>query len=73
MSERKAKKKRWAMPVWMERHRSFLCDGKRAEEFLNCDGVNCNVVVNAPRALLCQSMNSQVSLLERLKKEGVIP
>lgn len=70
MPKRKAKK--WTMPKWMERYRPVLCYGDRAEEFQNCDGKNCNVVVNAPRALFCQSTTSQISLLERLKKAGLL-
>lgn len=68
----KRTKQKWSMPPWMEKYRPFLDDPTRVEEFLSCDGVNCNVIVNAPRALLCQSMNSQVSLLERLKKGGML-
>jgi len=39
---------------------------------MNCDGRDCNLVVNGPRALLCQSVASQVALLERLHGKGLL-
>jgi hypothetical protein len=64
------KKKKWTMPEWMEPFRKFLTEPDGAEEYKNCDGVNCNVVVNAPRALLCQTVSSEIGLLYRLHEEG---
>ena len=64
--------KKWTMPEWMEPFRQFLTEPDRAEEYKNCDGVNCNVVVNAPRALMCQTASSEIGLLYRLKKADLI-
>lgn len=41
-------------------------------EAMNCDGKDCNVVVNAPRALLCIAVQSQVRLLEGLHDKGLL-
>lgn len=57
------------MPKWMEPYRQFLREPDRAEEYMDCDGKNCNIVVNGPRALLCTGMHEQIGLLERLQKE----
>lgn len=65
-------RKKWKMPKWMKAYRSSVSDGDRIEEFMNCDGINCNILVNGPRALCCVSTTAQVSLLERLYKAGLL-
>lgn len=66
-------RKKWKMPAWMRGYRKAVSDGDRIEEFMNCDGVNCNVEVNSPRALCCVSTTAQVGLLIRLKNKGLLP
>ena len=56
----------WKMPKWMEPYRSLLSDPDRAEEAENCDGVNCNLVINGPKALIHCSISGQIAMLERL-------
>ena len=62
-----SKQKRWTMPKWMEEYKFLFLDPQRVEEFMNCDGKNCNIVVNGPRALICQGVQSEVMMLIRLK------
>ena len=66
------KRKNWKMPKWMEPYRSTLSDPERVEEFMNCDGKNCNLFCNGPRALICCSVSSQVELLVRLHNKGLL-
>ena len=58
----------------MEPYRKLIVNtgGNSVEDFMNCDGVNCNLFTNGIRALLCSSTTSQVSLLEQLKKAGML-
>lgn len=41
-------------------------------EAMNCDGKNCNLAVNGPRAILCIAVRSQVMLLESLHEKGLL-
>ena len=59
-------KKKWKVPVWMKSYSHLVPDFSRAEEFMNCDGVNCNIVTNAPRALMCAMLQARIELLSRL-------
>lgn len=68
----KTKRKKWSMPPWMESYRPLINEPDRVEEFMNCDGVNCNVLVNSPRALICCQVTAQVGILLKLYKAGVI-
>jgi hypothetical protein len=63
----------WEMPAWMEPYRDFITNtgGNSIESLLN--GKATRVQINAPRALLEVSVEAQVSLLERLHKEGLLP
>ena len=61
------------MPKWMEEYKFLFLDPQRVEEFMNCDGKNCNIVVNGPRALICQAVQAEVGLLEKLKAAGRLP
>ena len=67
-------KKVWIMPEWMEKYRKMIVNtgGNAIEELVNDDGTNSNVFNNAPRALICVAVKSQVNLLEILHKEGLI-
>lgn len=68
------KEKKWTMPKWMEPFREEIRDhgGNSIEELVNDDGTNSNIMVNAPRALICVAVKSQVSLLERLHGKGML-
>lgn len=68
------KTKKWTMPKWMEPHRAVIYNtgGNAIEELMNDDGTNSNIFNNAPRALICVAVKSQVSLLERLHESGVL-
>ncbi|TAK59479.1 hypothetical protein [Methylobacter sp.] len=64
--------KKWTMPSWMEKYRTFLeqSGGYTCEEVMNCDGLNCNVVVNAPRAMMCAGLTTKIQFLTRLYQEN---
>lgn len=63
---------KFIMPGWMENYRQYFTEPNRVEEYANCDGVNCNIVVNGPRALMCQTSSSERGILFRLQKAGII-
>lgn len=67
--------KKWKMPAWMEKYRDKINNtgGNEIEGLMNDDGTESNVFINAPRALICVAVKSQVALLERLHKEEMIP
>jgi hypothetical protein len=56
----------WSMPSWMERYRAHIGNtgGNTVEDLMN--NHTATVFENAPLALLCVSVKSQVELLERL-------
>lgn len=64
--------KRWVMPKWLESYRDCIGNtgGNSIEDLMNDDGTNSNLFNNAPRALICVAVKSQVNLLERLHKQG---
>jgi hypothetical protein len=66
------RKKKWTMPAWMRPYRSMIVNtgGNDIEELVNDDGTNSNIFNNAPRAVLCVAVKSQVSLLEALHEAG---
>ena len=67
--------KTWKQPGWMApfvRHLGNTGGWITPDHAMNCDGRDCNVVVNAPRALLCTSVASQVALLGRLHRAGLL-
>ena len=67
-----SKKKKWQMPEWMEPLRNEIKNtgGNSIEDLMNDDGTNSNVFNNAPRALICVAVKSQVGLLEWLHTRG---
>ena len=71
---RKMKTENWKMPVWMEKYRNFISNtgGNSIEELVNDDGINSNVLNNAPRALICVAVKCQVGLLVELHRNGLI-
>lgn len=70
--DKKTKKKKWKMPKWMEWYRPYIQNtgGNTIEDLYNDDGTNSNVFNNAPRALLCVAVKSQVDLLTKLHELG---
>lgn len=69
------KPSKWKVPAWMKPYIELLQeDEEDLEQAMNCrnskDG--CDIVVNAPRAMLCLSRSAKVSTLEILFKEGKI-
>lgn len=66
--------KKWTMPKWLEPYRESIVNtgGNSVESLMNDDGTNSNVFNNAPRALICAAVKSQVALLERLREGGLL-
>lgn len=65
------KKKRWTMPDWMKPY--LLGESKESvEAAMNCDASDCNISVNAPRALICLGIATRVSLLLKLKGANLL-
>lgn len=64
------KRKRWTMPEWMCPFEKYISNtgGNPIEELMN-DHTTI-VQVNAPRAIVCVAVKSQVALLECLKAKG---
>jgi len=64
------KHKKWTMPKWMEPYRKFINNtgGNSVEDLMN--NHRDTVFNNAPLAILCVAVKSEVALLETLHKEG---
>ena len=68
-------KRLWKAPAWLAPYVPLIGNASgwiTPEHAMNCDGRDCNIVVNGPRALICTSVSSQVSLLERLYAKGLL-
>jgi len=65
------KTKNKKIPALIEKYRVYLSQDN-PEIYFDCDDPNCNVMVNAPRALICQSVQSEIHLLLRLVRAGVL-
>lgn len=65
-------KKKWTMPAWMKPYEIHFCNtgGNTVEELMNRSPQEANIVINAPLALICMAVESQVCLLTRLKDGG---
>lgn len=65
-------KEKWKMPKWMEWYRPYFRNtgGNTIEDLYNDDGTNSNLLNNAPRALICVAVKSQVDLLTKLHELG---
>lgn len=65
---------RWIMPAWMKPYTKMILNtgGNNIEDLVNDDGTNSNVFNNAPRALICAAVKSQVGLLELLYEKGLL-
>lgn len=68
------KDKKWIMPKWMKSYANMILNtgGNSIEDLVNDDGTNSNIFNNAPRALICASVKSQVGLLEQLYEKGYL-
>lgn len=67
--------KPWTQPAWMAPYVELIGNTGgwiTPEHAMNCHGRDCNVIVNAPRALLCTAVASQVALLTRLNERGML-
>jgi len=58
----------------MHKYKKLICNtgGNEIEDIMNNDGTNSNVFNNAPMALICVAVKSQVALLEQLNKKGLL-
>lgn len=72
MTVAKVKRKKWTQPKWMGPYLKYVTGKDSVDEYMNCDGVNCNVFCNAPRALICCQTAAQVGLLMRLREAGLL-
>jgi hypothetical protein len=63
----------WVMPAWMEKYRAIIVNtgGNPIEELMNDHDTI--VQVNAPRAIICVAVKSQVALLYALNQQGILP
>lgn len=69
-------RERWAQPPWMNpfvEHLANTAGWCTPDHAMNCDSRDCNLVVNAPRAMICIAVSSQVALLLRLRDAGLLP
>lgn len=63
----------WKIPDWMKPYRDLIeTDGYTAEGAINCDGKDCNTVVNGPRALMCCEVAAKVRLINKLREAGLL-
>ena len=64
--------KKWKCPKWLKKYEELITDkgGNSVEELMN--NHDANVFTNAPLALICVAVKSQVSLLTSLHEEGII-
>ena len=62
---------RWQMPKWMERYAPEIVNtgGNDVWELMDDDSL---VQINAPRAMLAVAVKSQVALLEKLYRKGML-
>lgn len=70
-----AKRHRWTQPAWMQPFVELIGNTGgwlTPEHAMNCDGRDCNLAVNGPRALTCVSVASQVNLLQRLHEKDLL-
>lgn len=65
-------RKKWKVPVWMKPYTPYISNWERVMEFMNCDGQECNIVVNAPRALMCTALQTRIMFLVRLHEAGLL-
>jgi len=66
------KKPKWEMPFWMAKYRHLINNtgGNSIEDLMNDNTTT--VFSNAPRAIICCCVNSQITLLTKLKNNEII-
>lgn len=63
--------KKWKTPKWMLAYMKFLShDATHNEDYMNCDGKDCNLFSNGPRAIVCSAACAEVVMLMRLYEAG---
>lgn len=64
--------KRWVMPEWMKKYEKYIGDtvNNPIEELMNDHKTT--IFENAPRAVLCITVKDQISLLQALKRDGLL-
>lgn len=64
--------KKWIMPDWMEQYKDMIVNtgGNSIGELMNDD--KSTTFNNAPRALICACVKSQITLLEKLYEKGLL-
>lgn len=66
-------KEKWKPEPWMERPlKAVGLTFERAEEVMNCTGRDCNVEVNAPRAMMCCHDEAVVWAIIKINKAGLL-
>jgi hypothetical protein len=65
------RKKKWIMPDWMERFRSCIVNtgGNSVEDLMNGHD---DPVVNLPLSTLQACVKSQVAMLEKMRRSGML-
>ncbi len=63
---------RWKMPGWMEKYRDCICNtgGNSVEELAN--NHSADIETNAPLALICVAVKTQIGLLITLHNKGLL-
>lgn len=68
--------KTWKKPDWLKQKYVTLLNNTGGwmtpEDVMNCDDPSCNVIVNAPKALLCVAVRSQIQYLIALHDAGLL-
>ncbi len=64
--------KKWIMPDWMEQYKDLIVNtgGNGIGELMNDN--KSTAFNNAPRAIICVAVKSQISLLEKLHDKGLL-
>lgn len=67
-------KRTWTMPPWMEPYRDLIVNtgDNNIEDLMTRNPSEANIVINAPLALICIAVESQVALLNHLYKKGML-
>lgn len=72
--EKKVTPEKFVIPAWMKPYAKMILNtgGNSIEDLMNDDGKNSNIFNNAPRALICTAVKSQVQLLAQLYARGLL-
>lgn len=67
--------KKWKVPAWMKPYLEIIHeDPEDIERAMNCRNTadGCDIVVNAPRAMMCLARSSKATTLQVLKNNGFL-